>query len=94
LTLAGLTVLAAISFALLAEPVLVQASLPQFAAHVSARGSLLTGFAVGATISFAAFAQPVLVFAGAPQFLALSATASATAIVDPHTSGANLYRLG
>jgi hypothetical protein len=87
-----LPVPAAIAFALFAQLVLVETSLPQFAAHIPPSWSL-AGLPVCAAISFAPLPQPVFVFAGTPQFLALP-TPSAAAIVDTDASGSNLNRLG
>jgi hypothetical protein len=72
---------------LFAQPVLVETSLPQFAADIPANRSL-AGLAVSAAVSFALLAQTVLVFAGAPQFLALPALA--TPVVDADASRSDL----
>jgi hypothetical protein len=47
-----LAVSTAISFALFAQPIFVEASRPQFAAHIASDGPL-AGFPVSAAISFA-----------------------------------------
>ena len=64
-TSAGFAVAATVSFALFAQPVLVETSLPQFAAYVPPNRSLAR-LAVSATVSFALLAEAVLVFAGEP----------------------------
>ena len=82
----GLTIPAAISFTLFAQPVLIEASFSQFATHI-APGWSLAGLAVSAAIPFAPLSQRILVFAGAPQFLALPAS-------EPDASRSDLNGLG
>jgi hypothetical protein len=83
---------ATISFALFAQLVLVETSLPQFAAHIPPNRSL-AGLPVSAAVSFALLPQPVFVFAGTPQFFALPTTPAAP-IVYADAPRSNLDRLG
>jgi hypothetical protein len=85
-----LAVATTVSFPLFSQLVLVETSLPQFAAHVSPNRSL-AGLAVSAAISFALLAQAILVFARTPQFVALPA--SPPPLVDTDASRSNLDRL-
>ena len=64
-TSTGFAVAATVSFALFAQSVLVETSLPQFAAYIPPNRSLAR-LAVSATVSFALLAEAVLVFAGEP----------------------------
>jgi hypothetical protein len=66
---AGLAVLAAISFAALAEPLLVEARCPQFLTDIPS--GALAGLAVSAAIALAALAEPLLLLARKSQFLAI-----------------------
>jgi hypothetical protein len=91
-TSARFPVPATITFALFAQLVLVETSLPQFAAHIPPYWSL-AGLPVSAAISFALLPQPVFVFAGTPQFFALPTT-SAAPVVYADAPRSNLDRLG
>ena len=64
-TSTGFAVAATVSFALFAQSVLVETSLPQLAAYIPPNRSLAR-LAVSATVSFALLAETVLVFAGEP----------------------------
>ena len=90
-TSASLAIPTAISFALFAQLIFVEASRAQFAAHITSDWSL-AGFPVSAAVSFALFPQPVLVFTGTSQFLALAATT--TAVVYSDSARTDLNRLG
>jgi hypothetical protein len=85
-TSAGLAIPAAVSFASFAQLILVEAGLPQFAAHIPPSWPL-AGLSVSAAISFAPLSQRVLVFTGTPQFLALPSSYS-------DASRSDLDRLG
>jgi hypothetical protein len=89
-TSASLAIPTAISFALLAQLILVEAGRAQFAAHITSSGSL-AGVPVSAAVSFALFPQPVLVFTGTSQFLALAAPTAA--VIYSHPARTNLNRL-
>lgn len=67
---AGLTITAAVSFALFAQLVFIETSRPQFAAHVPGDGSLAS-FTIGSAITFSTLAQPIFIFASLPQLLTL-----------------------
>ena len=84
---ASLAIPAAISFALFAQPVLVQASLPQLPANIPSCRSL-AHFAVSPAVAFALLPSNVFVFAGTSQLLALPTSAHTDA------TRSNFNRLG
>jgi hypothetical protein len=84
---ASLAIPAAISLALFAQLVLVEAGLSQLAARIPPNRPLLAGLPVSAAITFAPLAQLVLAFAGTPQLLAFSTP-------HPDASRSNLNGLG
>jgi hypothetical protein len=61
----GLAVAAAVPFALLTKPILVQTRAAQFRAHLSSRRSFPTYLAVAAAVAFTSFAELILVLASA-----------------------------
>ena len=61
----GLAVAAAVPFALLTKPILVQARAAQFRTYLPSRRSLPTCLAIAAAIAFASFAELILVLASA-----------------------------
>src|SRR5215212_5879309 len=75
---AGLPVAPAITLALLAQPILVEARGAQLFAHFLARLSL-AHLAIPTAITLTLLAQAILVFTGEPQLLALAAAAAAAA---------------
>jgi hypothetical protein len=89
-TSTSLAIPTAISCALFAQLVLVEAGLSQFGAHIPPNWSL-AGLTVSAAISFAPLPQHVLVFAGTPQLLALPTPST---VVHSDASRSNLNRLG
>jgi hypothetical protein len=78
-------VTATVTFALLAQAVLVQAGCSQLTADVSPNWPLAR-LAIATAISLALLAQPVLVLAGKPQLFTLAATSSALFNPDPARS--------
>ena len=82
-------VAAAISFAPLTKPILVQTRTAQFRAHLPSRRSSPAYLAVAAAIPFTSFAQLTFHLAGAAQLLALS-----TAPFNSDASRPDLNRLG
>ena len=86
---AGLPVAPAITLALLAQPILVEARGAQLFAHFPARLSL-AHLAIPTAITLTLLAQSILVFTGEPQLLALAAAAAAGAIIHADTAGADL----
>ena len=89
-TSTSLAIPTAISCALFAQLVLVEAGLSQFGAHIPPNWSL-AGLTVSAAISFAPLPQHVLVFAGTPQLLALPTPST---VVHSDASRSNLNGLG
>src|SRR5215218_1790584 len=86
---AGLPVAPAITLALLAQPILVEARGAQLFAHFLARLSL-AHLAIPSAITLTLLAQSILVFTGEPHLLALAAAAAAAAIIYADTAGADL----
>jgi molybdopterin biosynthesis enzyme len=84
----GFPVAATVTFALLAQPVLVQAGGAQLTADIPSNRPL-AGLAIAAAISLALLAEPVLVLAGKPQLFTLSAS-SAAAIINPDPARSDL----
>src|SRR6185369_15206707 len=88
-TSTSLAIPTAISCALFAQLLLVEAGLSQFGAHIPANWSL-AGLPVSAAISFAPLPERVLIFARTPQLLALP---TPSAVVHPDASRSNLNGL-
>jgi hypothetical protein len=84
----GFPVAATVTFALFAQPILVQAGGAQLTTDISPNRPL-AGLAIATAISLALLAQPVLVFAGKPQLFTLSATSTA-AIINPNPARPDL----
>jgi hypothetical protein len=87
---ASLAVSTAISFALFAQPILVDARCPQLLAVVPSNRPQ-AGLAIFAAIALTSLAKPFLHLAGTPQFLALPAPAAA--VVYANASRSNLHGL-
>ena len=99
-SLAALAILAvspAITFALLAQLILVETGRPQLLARLLASrllaSPLLARLAIPLAITRPLFAQPILVFTGQTQLLALAAC-SPTAIIHVDAARPDLERLG
>src|SRR4051812_47265057 len=77
---ARLSIAAAVTLALLAQSILVQAGGPQPPADSPANRPL-EGFAIAAEIPLALLAEPVLVFASQTQLFTLSTASGAPAVI-------------